>query len=721
MESTKGRLRKQLEKEAPELYASLMRCWRIAEKEWLPAMPSKEGSFNSVPHLWNVEEHVDHVLAQVDGVDTKAPFGKLELSPCEKYLLLASVLFHDIGRILDKNGQHGTKSKNLIVKYHAHLGIENERLAEIIGDICEYHDHRKPETVYLPNLNIAPYGMIHVRRLAIILAFCDELDGAYKRVFPKYLPVKKEDIISGFRRNTTDVRVDVSSMTVITCVGIKRDELEGKEKEDGKENTPIKLDDTNVYLKSEKKFVSQFLKIFDSYVKAQEIVASNPTDNKLLEANRKIVDKWKDVFEDKILSVHNALKANEKPLLAKWGAFLRGVTDEALAEKIKVAITALQGQAKPFAQKWNSLPLALDPLNTKALEEEIKKLNKNGSFLMAEWETLFLDVVVLKELVNNIKSALKEQEKHFSDLKNAVLAKDEKKQREIVEKLKAQSLLNRWDTLLCDIKNDTSANLIKSLNKVRNKGTEFISKNLKADNVIVSFFSSLEYKESFLPMFLKPCFSLENETSPQYKLSSVLLDVGYSEIKRPEELSPNANLSLITFTALAAYVHSASRRLKDMKESLSRYGLPFRAWVLEYEEHLFTWYGCETFEASLSKDFLIEVADQMWRLSAGIFGREPFSYETLAAKLRDTHNNIGLVKTAVRRISIVMRHRHGEENKLVHDVIRSSDSLWWWERKEEHDKSDNKYHGFSAIYQRINDLADPCYQNPFEDYPLTTP
>jgi hypothetical protein len=173
-------LRDALRQESPELHASLMRSWDIARNQWLPTIVGNKGSFNSFPHLRNLESYANEVLAQTAAMSPKAE--ALQLNAIEKYLLLASILFHDIGRSKPKGDTpHAEISWKIIRKDFASLGIENERIAHIIADICCYHDCGKEAEARL-DLNdhtVGQYRDIHAKRIAVFLKFIDELDGAY--------------------------------------------------------------------------------------------------------------------------------------------------------------------------------------------------------------------------------------------------------------------------------------------------------------------------------------------------------------------------------------------------------------------------------------------------------------------------------------------------------------------------------------------------------------
>ncbi len=544
-----GYLRTQLERESPELHASLMRSWEIARKEWLPAMPSKNGSFNSLPHLENVERYADALLAQVDG--DHAPFCALQLTPCEKYILLAAVLFHDLGRVNDNGGgTHGDISQTMLANEYAHYGIENKHLSNIIGKVCQYHDCKDKQNVPLLDRDIAPYGVIRVEHLAVLLAFCDNLDGAYKRVRPHYLSKNPTNLIEGFRKSTTNIRANVSTMTVVTCV----------------DRDPINL--ANIV--------------------------------------------WKDIIF-----------------------------------------------------KWNANACVCNPLSGKAKDEKIQArniINEIHKYPQRFREALSKGVQFVfrkKDDPSKIDNTYYQSKGFFSF--------PELKQEQAQESVKSLLPSFNPNDADCAIKCDWLC----------------YRKNVNSENL--------------LPYL-------------------ILLGVAYTDSEQWKTRKSDDDFNLNKFLAIAADVHTNSRNLEDLKNNLSEYGLPFLAWVLEYQDHLFTWDGRETFEASLNRSFLLEMVERMWRLSAGTFGRTPFSYDTLAAKLRvdDTER----VKCAVRRISILSRHPHppqDEEKRPSHPVIHYTAQHWWWQAGDTfNERKVDTGHRFADLHKRISELAEPHYKNPFK-------
>ena len=232
-----GQLRDYLNAEMDELYAALMRSWQIALDEWLPALGTELGSFNSYPHLRNVENYLDRFIGE--GAEKL----RVDLTPTEVYVLLASVLLHDIGRIIPKpplsktlpEKSHAALSREIITQHRGDLGIPSQELANVIGLICAYHapsndDERARLAAELQTVAIDPYGEIRQRLLATLLTLADYLDSAFTRVIPHYL-IRSEHskIIGAFRSIVTGVSIDHEAHLIRTVMASNIEAYSGAE------------------------------------------------------------------------------------------------------------------------------------------------------------------------------------------------------------------------------------------------------------------------------------------------------------------------------------------------------------------------------------------------------------------------------------------------------------------------------------------------------------
>jgi len=203
-----------------------MRSWEIAQGQWLPALSVKGGSFNSYPHIYNLETYLDSVVL---GSETSpGARARFEMSPTELYMALASVLFHDIGKIVSSK-DHAVRSRKMIKDHWSELGIPCEELAESLGRICEYHTpaDRVKRADLEPSLsvvNVHPYGNIRQLDIASLLTLIDYMDSAYSRVMADYLleDLAQAEPVWAFRRVISGVHFDHQARMIRTVL---RDDL----------------------------------------------------------------------------------------------------------------------------------------------------------------------------------------------------------------------------------------------------------------------------------------------------------------------------------------------------------------------------------------------------------------------------------------------------------------------------------------------------------------
>lgn len=246
-------LRDQLKEESPELYHALVKSWDIGVNQWLPAILPSHDSYNSYPHLRNLEQHLENII---DAVNSKLAC-KVILKPCEKYIILCAILFHDMGRVLEEQDEkgsinfreikladgseeqprnHAEASSLMIQKDWARYGIYSEELADVLQKICFYHDppplEKNPELV-LKNKRIDPYGYIREKELCSLLVLIDQMDNAYQRAEPKYIkPIDESGVKAAFRHHIKSVTYDpIAQMLVIST-----DSLNNKTRDSVPEN-----------------------------------------------------------------------------------------------------------------------------------------------------------------------------------------------------------------------------------------------------------------------------------------------------------------------------------------------------------------------------------------------------------------------------------------------------------------------------------------------------
>jgi hypothetical protein len=177
-------LRDILKCHAPDLHEALEKAWKVAIHDVFPVLSSNDESLNSFPHSQNLENYLDSIYCNSGDICLEdSPY---HLSPLELYSILMAILFHDIGRIQSEKG-HGSFSRMYIKKYYEKFYISNAELADIIGDICDFHKSLsssfRPESVLLD----ASMGKIRTRELAELLILVDEMDTTYLRLKSLYV------------------------------------------------------------------------------------------------------------------------------------------------------------------------------------------------------------------------------------------------------------------------------------------------------------------------------------------------------------------------------------------------------------------------------------------------------------------------------------------------------------------------------------------------------
>lgn len=224
------RLRQLLQSGAPELFAALTRSWEIAQKDWLPAISPSEGSYNSQPHFANVERHLEELLAS----SSESAAVTLRLSNLEVYLLLASVLFHDYGRV-HGNVDHAKGSAQALMEQFAAFGIPSAGLAASLARIALYHDPLSAADKRIPaaarqtkiirirqtlrTVRIEPYGPARELYVAVLLALADHMDGSILRAVPPHIISNDVVGIKGaFRRLVSGTSYDSATCTLKTCL-----------------------------------------------------------------------------------------------------------------------------------------------------------------------------------------------------------------------------------------------------------------------------------------------------------------------------------------------------------------------------------------------------------------------------------------------------------------------------------------------------------------------
>lgn len=221
MSDTYVPLRERLKLIAPDLAADLDHQWKIATTEWLPVLGMSMDSSNGLVHIRNIENHLDIMLHTLFKHNKNAAIFRMR--PIEIYLLLAAILFHDIGRIVNPDS-HGDAVLYYFDDRYGNLGFHNREVARSLGRICPYHDkdtdveRREYERKYLSDIVIDPYGEVRQRMIAALLTLGDRMDNAHTRAIPPYLKDANIGIKGQFRNIILGVFADPAARMIKTVL-----------------------------------------------------------------------------------------------------------------------------------------------------------------------------------------------------------------------------------------------------------------------------------------------------------------------------------------------------------------------------------------------------------------------------------------------------------------------------------------------------------------------
>jgi len=220
----------------PELADRLEGCWDYAFNEWLPAIGDNKGSFNSFPHLRNLEMYLDEILFAKHPRSGRPVIEELALTSSEVYTMLCSILFHDLGRSYKGGFSHACRSRIKLAESYRDLGLRSEELALCIGRISHFHDpdekadgkaviKRRSDggteqslPIELRDVTITGHGLIREKLLGALLVVIDHLDGTFSRVLPHYVRLDEFGTIGKFRSQTPGIHVNLAARMVVTTV-----------------------------------------------------------------------------------------------------------------------------------------------------------------------------------------------------------------------------------------------------------------------------------------------------------------------------------------------------------------------------------------------------------------------------------------------------------------------------------------------------------------------
>lgn len=661
--SEEGYLRRRLEAADPQLYQNLLECWRQAD-EWLSALGTNKGSSNSYPHLRNVERHLDYLVYLIETRGGRIPF---QFSGAELWLLLASVLFHDVGRLKDDKG--GEKGDNeaasdgviphgcWVVKWLAACGspvAENqsdwERLEESWR--CEEPEKGLAEKGPAERLLEAKGKMWFrespLRDLAgrphcrACIRHVVELGGQNEGEKPasnnlmkamKACPQKPHLIgPSGLAKSGRCVATN-QSCPAFCLMCIRHNWHREKMMRLRSEELPSETDHS----------VHSYRMLHDASVFPQ--LGLNVPG--LVESLAKICLFHGD--EAEIRSVYTPGMLNTI-VLDPYGeirereiASLLLLADHMDASFRRV-IPPFLHQDRPletigrFRQRTRGLTVVA-PCHMIITElGDWSQRNKSWDLLTALWR---------KAASQPPPGPL------FVRLGLRHLAK-------------GYRLLNPtsdmwWDAFCSPPPEDEP-------------GQDTVEAGASSAGRALTLMDRALRDMQIEPRFWETESSLCLASHPEVGME--ITDRGQDAFL--EEMARDTAILRVVLKD----VQRNAQALDRVGFQLNTMGLPIWAWLVEYEEHLYTADGLETFEPIFDVEYLVRVVEAMWTLSQEVFGQSEFTYESLAAHLREPE--VEKVRTAVRRISIVTRDLSTKKEdgmsgqSRLEEVIWAGQTLWKW-------------------------------------------
>ena len=209
------------------LFQSYQKSLTLAMESWLPAIEVKNSSQNGYPHVKNIEKHLNTILFSSDNRNIH----KFEMSAIELYILLMSVLLHDIGKQKELSvgsGQsHSFYTYDIITESWAELGVVSKQTADVIALICFSHDYKRGSErandveKRLTNFVKTEHdGIVRAKALASLLFLGDHMDGSLSRAVP-HIVTKTSGIVGEFRGEVQSVYLDIEKKMLCTSINAR--------------------------------------------------------------------------------------------------------------------------------------------------------------------------------------------------------------------------------------------------------------------------------------------------------------------------------------------------------------------------------------------------------------------------------------------------------------------------------------------------------------------
>ncbi len=656
-EPGQGYLRQRLAQEDPKLHQSLLECWARAD-DWLSAMAPKKDSFNSYPHLRNVERHLDQLVRQIECVETSGQ-ALFRFSGPELWLLLASVLFHDIGRLKstepqgEKTELHIHPSGCWLYRRAEELGaaaLLNQKpprkgdplledhvqsFRDFLGRLTDCLDGEVLEACSLQNrepsahwpLWLAPDAPFPpVPRSPSPDLSCTQCleglreEGRLEQCLHK-TPIESIEVDSieqaAEARDRCSLRNRHCPLFCAVCVlngwhmqAVTVVERQGPPPKEHAVSSYEMLRDPTIHasLGISSRELAESLAVICLYHGDEKDIRTVCTSDML---NTVLLDPYGQIREQEIAALLLLADHMDSSTLRVLPQYLRQGRDAESVGRFRQHIrgVSLVPTARMIVTELGDWSMSMPR------QEKLQQL----------WEQHALGPPPARPFLQI----------GFGPLAEGFAA------------LKPRPGMF-WD-VLCPP------------GRVGRTGVRTLASRVLADMQVMPRF--WEHDSGLVdPRFPHAVHGLGRpDDSTQAMLESLAGDVPILQVTLND-----ARINAEAMGRIGFHLHAV--------------GLPVWAWLLEYKEHLYTHQGHETFEPIFDKAYLRHVVHRMWQLSQEVFGQSEFTYEALAASLREP--NIEKVRCAVRRISIVTRdmnegHEMGNSGPYA-NVIWCGQSLWKW-------------------------------------------
>ena len=214
------------------LYDEYVGIEKFSFENWVPLLSHDKGSLSGPAHISGVEEQVCALIEKA--ID-------IIITPSEAYILLCSILFHDIGKIVDENkiadksnldkygidsngikNDHAALSALIIGENYKSFGISDGGLADCIAAICVSHKLEYAEILeskgHLKDKFFDQYGRVRLRWLSALLMLGDELDNSYHRSAPEWIRPSEtggENVKGNFRATLRGCEVNFTGKLLV--------------------------------------------------------------------------------------------------------------------------------------------------------------------------------------------------------------------------------------------------------------------------------------------------------------------------------------------------------------------------------------------------------------------------------------------------------------------------------------------------------------------------